>query len=105
MPDGICFETMDEVRHHPFYLKILGDDWWKIDSYAMFGKFAFIPDPLTHIDDLGWVEMARLQTDVELSSDDAEGSRWHEIEINGSLYYPMHYHVSIAPQAPAGMRV
>ena len=88
IPNGVGFPTMEEVRRRPFYVEIRADDWWQMDGYVLYGHFKHIPSPLTHIDDLGWVEMARLETDTDLSSDDSEGSRWHQILINGSLYYP-----------------
>jgi hypothetical protein len=88
IPNGAGFATIEEVRRRPYYLEIRGDDWWKMDDYVMYGLFKHIPNPLTHIDNLGWVEMARLEADTELSVDDREGSRWHQILINGSLCHP-----------------
>jgi len=89
IPSGVEFQSLDDVRQRPFYLKILGEDWWKIESYVLYGLFKEVPQPLTGINDLGWVEMARLNQYVELSEDVEEGSKWHQILINGSLYIPI----------------
>lgn len=85
IPSGVHFGSFEEVRMKPFYLRIRGSDWWKIDHYFLYGLFKELPSPLTHVIDHGWLLMAEQTADVELSTDDEEGSKWHQILINGPL--------------------
>lgn len=87
IPPGVAFRNFAEVRLTPFYLRIKGDDWWKIESYMLYGWFQEVREPIPTggIQDWGWLQMAERTRDVELSTDDSEGSRWHQICITGTL--------------------
>jgi len=85
IPQGVEFDDMEKVRRVPFYLKIKGPDWWKIENYSLYGKFKEIVSFDLPVVDRGWVLMARDVKDIELSADNCEASAWHQILINGPL--------------------
>jgi hypothetical protein len=88
MLNGVQFETMDDARQMKFHLRIEGSDQWVFDRYALAGYFMEVrpvPGTTDVFDeiDLGWLEMARKQCDVEMSSDPNEGSEEYPLELNG----------------------
>jgi hypothetical protein len=85
IPQGVVFGDMERVRRVPFYLKIKGPDWWKIDNYSLYGRFKELVSLNLPIVDRGWVLMAQEINDVQLSTDSREASVWHQILINGPL--------------------
>lgn len=98
VPRGVAFQNFDDVRLAPFYLKIKGDDWWEIDSYVLYGLFKEMLTPIpSGIINHGWLPIAQLNSDVELSEDVTEGSRWHQILINGNLGFAL----PVRSEAPA----
>ena len=88
MLNGVQFETLDDARKMEFYLRIEGNDQWIFDRYALAGFFMEVrPRPGSTDEyeevELGWLEMARNEGDVEMSSDPNEGCEEYPIELNG----------------------
>jgi hypothetical protein len=86
--DGLRFEALDDARQMQFRLRIEGSDQWVFDRYALAGYFMEarpVPGSTDEFQEveLGWLEMARNQGDVEMSSDPNEGSEEYPLELNG----------------------
>jgi hypothetical protein len=90
VPRGIAFSDFVHARTGSFWLRMMGEDWWKLDHYYLLGSFQELRHVLGTIDvfetiDHGWLLMARRDGDVEWSTDPLEGATWHHIELNGTL--------------------
>ena len=90
VPRGIAFADFVQSRTGSFWLRMMGQDWWKIEHYYLLGYFQELRHILGTIDafetiDHGWLLMARRDGDVTMSTDPAEGATWHHIELNGTF--------------------
>jgi hypothetical protein len=90
VPRGIAFNDFNHARTASFWLRMKGDDWWKIDHYNLLGYFKELRHVPGTIDsfqtiDHGWLLMARRDGDVDMSTDPSEGKTWHFIDLNGTF--------------------
>jgi len=90
VPKGIAYSDFTNARTGSFWLKMKGNDWWKIDHYYLLGYFKELRHVPGTIDsfqtiDHGWLLMARRDGDVDMSTDPTEGKTWHLIELNGTF--------------------
>lgn len=90
VPNGLRFESLDAVRKLPVHLEIEGSDRWIFDRYRVGGYFqemrpaAGSPDKMEVVD-LGWLEMARANDEVAMSTNEREGVDAYAIELNGTF--------------------
>jgi len=89
VPKGIAFKDWYEARSFGIWLRMKGDDWWKIDHYYLLGYYQELQYVEGTIDSFrtlnhDWLLMARRDDDVELSTDPSEGKTWHQIILNGT---------------------
>ena len=90
VPRGVAYNDLVQARTGTFWIRMKGDDWWKIDSYFLLGYFkelSHVPGTIDSFSttDLGWLLMARRDADVNMSTDPGEGKTWHHIELNGTF--------------------
>jgi hypothetical protein len=88
-PPGYEFESWEHVRVKPFYLRITGADMWRFDRYLLFGRFLeWFPEDNRVVNRGSYLLAHNLEDgnlDGNLSWDPSEGSRWHQILINGPI--------------------
>jgi hypothetical protein len=90
IPRGIAFPDFVQARTGSFWLRMTGDECWRIAHYYLLGYFQELRHVLGTIDtfetvDYGWLLMARRDGDINMSIDPAEGATWHHIELNGTF--------------------
>lgn len=90
IPNGLQFDSMDDVRTLELLLRIEGSDQWIFDRCILGGFFIEvrpIGEELGNYEEveLGWLEMAHHLGDIAMSSDPGEGVEEYRIAINGPL--------------------
>jgi hypothetical protein len=90
VPCGIAFSDFIHARTGAFWLRMVGENWWRIDHYYLLGYFQELRHIRGTIDtfevvDHGWLLMARQDGNVSMSTDPLEGAIWHHIELNGTF--------------------
>ena len=93
VPRGLGFANWQEARKAKFKLRTKGNDWLRLDHYAMLGYFRelrHVPGTIDSFDtiDHGWLLMSWRDRDIDLSTDPREGTRTHSFKLNGTFAGP-----------------
>jgi hypothetical protein len=88
VPRGIAFNDWVAARSFPIFLRMKGNDWWRIDSYSLLGYFqelSYVPGTIDSFKVINhyWRLMAQQSEDIDMSTDPSEGTKWHHIQLNG----------------------
>jgi hypothetical protein len=90
VPRGLAFNDFAHARSASFWVRMRGNDWWRIDHYYLVGRFKELEHIPGTIDsfrtiDHGWLLIARREGDVDMSTDPSEGVAWHHIALNVTI--------------------
>jgi hypothetical protein len=88
VPNGVTFRDADHLRSLDVRLVIHGSDQWILDRYMLAGYLQELraaegcgsPEVVDH----GWVELARHEGDLAMSTSASEGVAEHRIDLAGA---------------------